>query len=250
MNCTLQKKILVTGGSGLLGEELKKNLPEALFPTHDEFDITDFQQLCEFMAGKDVDLILHGAAFTSPPKVDADPVRAMEVNIIGTANLVKLCSRLSAKLVYISTDYVFKGDQGNYSEDSAVLPVNKYAWSKLGGECAVRMYEPHLIIRTSFGPNEFPYPKAFVDQWTSRLTVREFALRMLKAVDSGVTGTLHVGGRRQTVLEYARQISPAKEVGELSVHDVDFTPPVDTSLDTSKYAELVEKSTNNRGAER
>ncbi len=58
---------------------------------------------------------------------------------------------------------MLKGDQGNYKETDPVYPVNKYAWSKLGGECAVRMYDKSLIIRTTFGPNVFPYQKAFVD---------------------------------------------------------------------------------------
>jgi len=75
--------------------------------------------------------------FTSPPKVDQDPAKALDANIVGTANVVKLAQRYRLKVLYISTDYVFRGDRGNYSEADAVDPVNKYAWSKLGGECAV-----------------------------------------------------------------------------------------------------------------
>ena len=116
-------------------------------------------------------MVVHAAAFTSPPKVDKDPARALDVNIIGTANLVRLCMARGLRLIYISTDYVFRGDRGNYREDDSLYPVNKYAWSKLGGECAVRMYDNSLIVRTSFGPNVFPYEKAFADQWTSRESV-------------------------------------------------------------------------------
>lgn len=242
MSSICRDKILVTGGSGLLGRELQKLMPQALFPGRDEFDVTNPELMERYLAGKDIELILHAAAFTSPPKVDEDPVRGIDVNIIGTAHLAKLCCRNKLKLVYLCTDYVFKGDKGSYQEDDPVYPVNKYAWSKLGGECAVRMHDPHLIIRASFGPNEFPYPKAFVDQWTSRLPVAEFAKKLVKAIDSGITGVLHIGGERQTVLDYARRISPGKEIGEVSINDVPFTPPVDTSLDTSRYEQVIERS--------
>jgi dTDP-4-dehydrorhamnose reductase len=137
--------------------------------------------------------------------------------------------------VYISSDYVFRGDRGRYREEDDVYPVNKYAWSKLGGECAVRLYDNALIIRTSFGPDEFPYPKAFADQWTSRQSVSIAARDILRAVESHLTGVLHIGGPRRTVLEYAQALSPEREVGSLSVKDATFAVPADTSLDTSRF---------------
>jgi dTDP-4-dehydrorhamnose reductase len=143
------------------------------------------------------------------------------------------------RLVYISTDYVFRGDRGQYREEDELYPVNKYAWSKLGGECAVRLYDKALIIRTSFGPDEFPYPGAFADQWTSRRAVSDAAPDLLRAVESGISGVLHVGGPRRTVLEYARSLDPAREIAALSIRDVSFSVPVDTSLDTNRFANEV-----------
>ena len=87
---------------------------------------------------------MHGAAFTSPPKINENPKLALDVNIVGTANLVRACMERNIKILYISTDYVFKGDRGMYKEDDPVFPANKYAWSKLGGECAVRLYDNSL----------------------------------------------------------------------------------------------------------
>jgi len=180
-----EKTILYTGGSGLLGRELKKLLPYSLFPTHSEFDVTNYLTMNDYLKKINIKTIIHGAAFTSPPKVDKFPINALESNILGTSNIVKLCSENNVKLIYISTDYVFKGDRGNYSEEDSVYPVNKYAWSKLGGECAVRMYDNSLIIRTSFGDNVFPYEKAFVNQYTSRENVSTFAKKLVKIIDSG-----------------------------------------------------------------
>jgi len=231
-------RILFTGGSGLLGGEVKQLVPEAQYPTHQEFDVTDYGRMEAYVAEHPFELLVHAAAATSPPKIESEPMGALETNIIGTANVVRLCAGCGARLIYISTDYVFRGDRGMYREDDELSPVNKYAWSKLGGECAVRLYDRGLIVRMTFGPNEFPYPKAFVDQWTSRQSVRETAAKLVRLFDSDVTGVIHIGGPRRTVYEYARSLDESKAIGQLSIRDVSFPVPVDTSLDCSRYDEL------------
>ena len=233
-----QHRILFTGGSGLLGRAMQRLLPEARFPASAEFDVTDYPRMDAYVRGASFGLVVHAAAFTSPPKVEREPLRAMEVNIVGTANVVKLCMAHRLRLVYVSTDYVFRGDRGNYREDDPVHPVNKYAWSKLGGECAVRMYDDALIVRTSFGPDVFPYEKAFVDQFTSRESVSRFAAKLARLLEHEITGVIHVGGSRRTVFEYARSLDPARPLQGLSIREVSFLVPADTSLDCSRYESL------------
>jgi dTDP-4-dehydrorhamnose reductase len=227
--------LLFTGGSGLLGRAFRPLVPDAMMPTSAELDVTDYGRMEAWARNRSIGVVVHAAAFTSPPRIEQDPRRALEVNIVGTANVVRLCMTLGARLVYISTDYVFRGDRGRYREEDELHPVNKYAWSKLGGECAVRLYDKALIVRTSFGPDEFPYPKAFTDQWTSRQSVSKAARDILLAVEAGLTGVLHVGGPRRTVHEYARSLSPTKAIEPLSVKDVSFAVPADTSLDTTRF---------------
>jgi len=234
-----QQKIIFTGGSGLLGSEFRKILPDIKYPSSKEFNVTSFDQMKEYVESQPCDLIVHAAAFTSPPLIDKDPVRALDVNIIGTANIVKLCIEFDAHLIYISTDYVFSGDRGNYKETDPVYPVNKYAWSKLGGECAARMYNKSLIVRTTFGPNVFPYEKAFIDQWTSRESVSIIARKVSKLIDKKITGVINVGGKRKTVFEYAKSLDTTRDIGRLSVNDVPFDVPVDTSLNYDKYNESI-----------
>lgn len=231
--------ILITGGSGLLGSELKKLMPEARFPSSSEFNVTDPAQMLEYVRPLQITTLVHAAAFTSPPKVQADPTEALNVNIVGTANVVNLCRAKSWRLVYISTDYVFRGDKGNYAETDPVYPVNRYAWSKLGGECAVRLYENSLIVRTSFGEKQFPYEKAFVDQWTSRETVDVFAQKLVDLISrDDLFGTIHVGSRRRTVFEYALECAGGKDIGRRSIQGLDFSVPEDTSLDCTKFESL------------
>lgn len=237
-----QEDVLVTGGSGLLGGELRRALPRARFPSSFDFDVTDFEGMRTYVAEQPPALILHAAAFTSPPQVDQDPLKALETNIEGTANVVKLCTLLASRLIYISTDYVFPGDRGNYREDDTVCPINKYAWSKLGGECCVHLYDLSLILRMSFGPSVFPHPRAFEDQWTSRESVAVIAdkIAALLTLDESeeLTGVLHLGCPRRTVLEYARSLDPDQTIGPMSVADVGFEVPRDTSLDTTLFDRL------------
>jgi len=232
-------RIIFTGGSGLLGSEFRKIRPGIKYPSSKEFNITNYAQMREYVEKYGCDLIIHAAAFTSPPQIDKDPLTALEVNIVGTSSIVKLCLEFDARLIYICTDYVFKGDKGDYREDDSVYPVNKYAWSKLGGECAARMYNKSLIIRTTFGPDVFPYEKAFVDQWTSRESVSVIAGKICKLINKDITGVLHVGGKRKTVFEYAKSLDETRDIKELSMSDVNFVVPVDTSLNCDRYNEII-----------
>ena len=145
------------------------------------------------------------------------------------------------KLVYISTDYVFNGEKGDYRENDPVFPVNKYAWSKLGGECCVRLYDNSVVLRLSFGPNEFPYEAAFTDQWTSRESAAAAANKIREIIDTDILGTLHIGTKKQSVYDFARSLNPTKDLKTLSREDVPFSVPRDTSLNTSKYDGLIRK---------
>jgi len=234
-------KVIFTGECGLLGTAFKKVAPDLTYPLLEEFDILKYDQMKDYVQTHPFELMVHAAAFTSPPQIDKDPMTALDVNIVGTANIVKLCAEFDARLIYICTDYVFKGDRGNYKEDDPVFPVNKYAWSKLGGECAVRLYDKSLIVRTTFGPDVFPYEKAFVDQWTSRESVSTIARKISKLIDTDALGVMHVCGERKTVFEFAKSLDPSKDIGELSVNDVNFVVPRDTSLNCDRYNELVGK---------
>jgi dTDP-4-dehydrorhamnose reductase len=234
----MRPSTLVTGGGGLLGGELRKHLPEADFPSSSEFDITDLAGMRRYVADRPPTAILHAAAFTSPPRAEREPMAVLDLNIVGTANVARLAIELGAYLLYVSTDYVFRGDTGGYREDDAVHPVNRYAWSKLGGECAVRLYDRSLIVRTTFGPPVFQYPKAFTDQWTSRESVVDIAAKLVPLFERRVTGVVHVGGPRRTVYDYAKSLDPQREIGRISIDEVDFPVPRDTSLNCERYERL------------
>lgn len=239
MKTVKDNKILVTGGSGLLGAALKKVLPNALYPIHQDFDITEYWRMWDYTHGRGVTTLFHGAAFTSPPRIDGNPMVALHNNIIGTANIVQLCNEFKLRLIYMSTDYVFDGTRGKYREDYPVYPVNKYAWSKLGGECAVRLYGNSLIIRANISPEPFPYDKAFIDQITTKEYISKTVLKIAKLIKSDLTGTIHIGGKRQRIYAFARETRP--NVEELRIDEVPFEVPYDVSLNCDRWKKWIKK---------
>ena len=230
-------KLAFTGGSGLLGTKIKEHFPDALYPTRSEFNINITRDYHRFFS-KGFDTLVHMAAVTDTVGCEnKEASNAIETNIIATANLVNECMKHGIKFIYISTDYVFDGKQGNYHEHSHLKPFNKYGWSKLGGECAVHMYDNSLIIRTSFCEDEFPYDRAFYDQYTSRTGVSECAKMIAEVIKEERKGVVHVGGERQTVLELAKQLSPEKDIQPMTIDEIislkGYPLPRDTSLSSN-----------------
>jgi dTDP-4-dehydrorhamnose reductase len=230
-----QVRILLTGGTGLLGAELQKIDTRLVAPSRDELDIRDAEAVADYVASARPDVILHAAAVTDNRDIEADPDEALHVNVIGTANLARACLGTRTRLVYLSTDYVYRGDRGRYSESDEVQPGNLYAWTKLGGEASVRAVPNHLIIRTSFGAPEFPYPAAFADKWSSKEYVDIIAPEILAAAKSPLTGIVNIGGARRTMFEYAAARNP--DVRKIKREDSVFESPADTSLNLARWQE-------------
>ena len=221
-------KILMTGGSGLLGKEILKLDKKIVAPSHEELDVTNIILVKKAIKKYKPDVLLHLAAANKPPEHEKNPEPGLEVNVIGTANLCLICHRAGIKLIYTSTDYVYTG-QGPHKEQEALLPPSRFAWSKLGGECAVRMLPNSLTLRLDFGPNPFPWEKVYKNQYVSKLYVNQMAPLVLKAAKSKAKGVMNLGGPRRSLEEYAGQTKPRIE----SIPRPDWVPK-DSSMDLSK----------------
>ena len=222
-------KVLLIGGSGLLGTELQKINRNLICPGHLKLDITsDIEN--EMLA--DFDVIINAAAFKDNRSIELDPRQAIEVNIMGAARLALACYENNTRYVYISTDYIYPGDRGNYHETDPILPANIYAWTKLGGETSARAVKNHLIIRTSFGPQKFEYAQAFTDKWTSKDYVEVIAPMIMEAAMSPLTGVLNLGTERKTLYDYASKLNNVKGV---RLGNSSFTTPYDTSFNLQKW---------------
>jgi dTDP-4-dehydrorhamnose reductase len=234
------RNILITGGTGKLGTALTNIMEGVHVGTRQNFDFTNHAMMLNFLdCNSDINTIVHCGAMVSPPKVNEQVDKAIHDNILGTALLSSICFQRNIRLIYISTDYVFSGEKGNYNELDELMPQNKYAWSKLGGECAVQMLHDFVIIRLSFGPDVFPYKAAFIDQFTSRETASSIVKKIKKVVLSDFKGVIHVGAERKTVFEYALSTG-ATDIDPISIKDMHVKMPVDTSLNTSLYKSTIE----------
>ena len=146
------KKIVVTGGSGRFGEQLKKikSKHKLFFPNKKDLNILKPKSIEAYLKNKKADIVIHLAGLSRPMDIHNKKIeKSIDLNIIGTANVTKICSKKNVKLIYFSTNYVYPGTKGNYKETEPVLPVNNYAWSKLGGEASVQLYKNSLILRVS-----------------------------------------------------------------------------------------------------
>lgn len=154
-------RILVTGASGQLGYDVERELErrgiEHLGTSSRELDITDREAVERLMQSYRPDAVVHCAAYTKVDLAEDEPERCWAVNADGTRNLAAACRKTGAKLLYISTDYVFPGTgERSYETGDPTGPVNTYGRSKLAGELAVQsLLEKYFIVRISwvFGKN-------------------------------------------------------------------------------------------------
>ena len=225
-------KIMLFGGSGTLGRELLKINPSIISPTHNEVNVDNLSHLWDYINIHRPDVVIHAAAMTDNRIIERNPRTAVFTNIIGTSHVAVSCCDFDIRLVYISTDYIYKGDRGNYKETDEILPFNIYAWTKLGGECAVKGVKNHLIIRTSFG-RSFSYRQAFVDKWTNKDYVERIAPMIYDAAVSPMTGVLNLGTKRKTLYDHA--VEANQEVKGVRLEETHFNTPVDSSMNLQKW---------------
>ena len=178
------KDIFLTGGSGTLGTELIKKSDDFnirfVAPPTSACDITILEEVMENIRNFKGKVVLHAAAMTNVRQIEGDSMASIEVNVCGTINIIKACQELNKKLVFISTDYVFDGEKGNYKTNDPINPISKYAKTKAAAELLVRIIDNSLVIRTSFFGYNFPYDKAATDQWSTKDYVDIIAPMVLK----------------------------------------------------------------------
>ena len=233
------KRILISGGNGEFAKELQKcnTEYEIIAPSKKEMDITDIDNVDFVTNLHKPNYFIHAGALTRPMVIHEDnPTQSIQTNIIGTSNVVLTCMKHNIKLIYISTDYIYPGVNGNYTEESAIKPFTKYGWSKLGGECAVRMYDNHLILRVSMNKRPFPHPKALVDMKKSLIYIDEATTITLKLLDE--KGTINVGGKSQSVYNFVKRTN--KDVGKIYLDNIrDVNMAKDCSMNISKMKKII-----------
>ena len=234
-------KIVVTGGSGRFGSELKKydTKYKIYFPNKKEFNILRPNGLSKYLLKKKPKILIHLAGLSRPMDIhQKNIVKSIDLNIIGTANVTKACSANNVKLLYFSTNYVYPGTKGNYSEKDPVLPVNNYAWSKLGGEASVQLYKNSLILRVCMTEKPFVHSRAFANVKTSFMYHEEVTKILFKLLNK--KGIINLGGKSQYIFDFAKK--DKKNVKKIFLRKKDnLGMPFDSSLNVNKLKKILKK---------
>lgn len=200
--------LLITGGTGLLGTELQRHR-DYHAPHHTDLDVTDAARVMRYIVDLEPELIVHCAGYTNVANAETEIEQCYRANVLGTRNVVAAAVAVGAKLVYLSTDYVFDGERGGYTPDDTPHPTGWYAKTKLLGEAYAHR---HHIIRTSFKRRPWEHPAAIKDMWTSADYIDVIGPLLdaeIGAVLAGrPPGITHIGTSRKTILELARKSRP------------------------------------------
>jgi len=236
----LTNKIIVTGSDGRLASTLKKTLSKKkyVFLNKQEFNILNIKQIEKKIKLIKPKSILHLAALSRPMIVHEENIsKSIQINIIGTSNLVILCKKYDIKLIYASTNYVYSGQKVLHKENDSLLPTNNYAWSKLGGECAVQMYKNSLILRLSITENPFIHPFAYTNIYSSFLYHDQVAKIIPKVLEK--KGILNIGGKRRSIYKFAKLSN--KKVKAKKYSKDKFNYKKNLSMDNSKLKKILKK---------
>ena len=199
------KRILVTGGNGRFSQELKKIKSNYHFIFRDkkELNILSLNSIRKNIKKYKPNIVLHLAGLSRPMSIHSSNInKSIDLNIIGTSNLVKICNNLKIKLIFFSTSYVYQGKKGNYNEEDPVQPWNNYGWSKLGAEAAVQMYKNSLIVRACMTEKPFIHKYAFSNVKSNFIFHDAFAKLFLKIINK--RGIINIGGKSQTIYNFAK----------------------------------------------
>lgn len=223
------KTVLITGANGLLGQKLcrdfspfHKAIATDLHPdsrvslpnlSYESLDLTDGKALEFHVRFYDPAVIINAASYTDVDACEIHRTQAWAINVGAVKNLVKVCQERKIKLVHISTDYIFDGEKGPYSEDDPPNPVNFYGQTKLESENLINQSRiDSLIVRTNvlygFGKK---VNKGFLlwlleklsagdqlkvanDQFSNPTLADNLSQCILEMVDGDLTGVIHIGG--------------------------------------------------------
>jgi dTDP-4-dehydrorhamnose reductase len=226
----MNRKILITGGSGLLGQYLNiecstsntiltcynKHIGNCNNFDNVKIDITDFDSVREVFHSFQPEIVIHTAAITNTiPLPDQNPKDVYRVNVHATKNIAELCEKMKSKLIYISTDLVYAGYRGSMLEENAkLIPVSLYAETKLMSEQKIRgTFNNYLILRTAllYGlglthskchfdnmNNELKQGREvtlFSDQFRTPISLKEAVRIILQLAELDINNeTINVGG--------------------------------------------------------
>jgi hypothetical protein len=195
-------KIFVTGGSGHLGKVLVDYLQkdqEVLAPDSITCNILDTFQLKKIIHDFQPDIVIHLAAYVDTFGCEENIEKALDVNVLGTLNLVETCLGLDCKFVYVSSEYVFGGEKGNYTVEDRLNPINIYGKTKSAAEYIVSVLPNYQIIRAPFIKQI--YSEVFTDQYCSRHFLDDLCEKLVRNIFINEDNIVHIATERASLYD-------------------------------------------------
>jgi len=195
-------KIFITGGTGHLGQKLIEYLSnkyEVYAPDRNQCDILNIDNVKTSIDSFCPDIVIHSAAFVDTFGCEKNIYKAIDTNIIGTINIVKACLEIKCKFIYISSEYVFGGNKGNYTIDDKLDPINVYGKTKASSEYLVSILPDYQIIRAPFIKQI--YPKVFSDQYCSRYFLDEVVEKITNNIFNNSSKLVHISTERMSLYD-------------------------------------------------
>lgn len=207
-------KLAITGGNGRLAKELLSldwGDVEIVTWTRADADLSNWEPTRDLVLREKPDVVLHTAASTDLVRCEQDKQYAWENVALPAVHVARACVMAGARLVHISTDYAFSGNEPAHPIPTWARPepLNYYAFCKMAGETAARVVPDHLVIRTTMKPRApWKHPQAPVDMWISHSYYDEVAAFVRKVTLSERQGVAHFGARHVNIYEFAKQERP------------------------------------------
>ena len=237
-----KNKIVITGGTGRFGTLLKqkKTKNKLFFPNKKKLNILNIKTIVRYLKRKKPKYLIHLAGLSRPLKAHEKYInKSIDLNIIGAANVTKACSMIGVKLIYFSTSDVYPGTKGNYKESDPLLPVNNYAWSKLGGEASVQLYKNSLILRICMTEKPFIHKTAFSNIKLSFIYQDMVAEILPKLLNK--KGIINIGGKRQSPYEFAKKSNKNVKKTFFSFKKYKINMPKDSSINVNKLRKILKR---------
>ncbi len=230
-------KTVVTGGNGRFGKELRKNSNQNyLFPSKKKLNILNLTSIENYLKKHKPKYLIHLAGFSRPMiEHEYNISKSIQLNIIGTSNIVIACKKFNIKLIYFSTSYIYPGKKGNYKETDPILPCNNYAWSKIGGESAVQMYKNSLILRVCMTEKPFVHKSAYANMKANFIFHDEIIPILKKVINK--RGILNIGGPSKSVYNFAKVYNP--KIKKIYLKKNDKLMPKNSSMNLNKLKKLI-----------
>ena len=235
----MKKRILITGSGGRFAKILKRKFSgkNIFYMNKKQLNVLNYKAIIKNIKKYKIDILIHLAGLSRPMiRHEKNISDSINGNIIGTANVVKACAKENVKIIYFSTSYVYPGTKGNYKETDSLLPVNNYAWSKLGGEACVHLYNNSLILRICMTEKPFVHKTAFSNIKLSFMYQDEVATILPKLLDK--KGIINIGGKKQSPYEFAKKSNKNIKKTFFSYTKYKIDMPKDSSINTNKLKKI------------